>query len=104
MFVRQRVGQASVAQRLAIGEALEKGDEVLALVRRQGKGPQPGASDRIGGSIRAGVTGALVFAARERLAMKVGKPNRPLSLTKSSPPDETLHLLPSGHEWGASRE
>jgi len=39
---------------------------------------------------RAGVTGALVFAARERLAMKVGKPARPLSLPKSSSPDERL--------------
>jgi phosphoribosyl 1,2-cyclic phosphodiesterase len=37
---------------------------------------------------RAGVTGALVFAARERLAMKVGKPTRPLALPKSSPPDD----------------
>jgi len=45
---------------------------------------------------RAGVTGALVFAARERLAMKVGKPTRPLALPKSSP-------LPTGHETGASR-
>ena len=37
---------------------------------------------------RAGVTGALVFAARERLAMKVGKPARPLALPKSIPPDD----------------
>ncbi|HKB42180.1 MAG TPA: MBL fold metallo-hydrolase [Gemmataceae bacterium] len=33
----------------------------------------------------AGVTGALVFAARERLAMKVEKPTRPLALPAAAP-------------------
>ncbi len=44
---------------------------------------------------RAGLAGALVFAARERLAMKVGKPNRPLALPTSAP-------LMTGLERGAS--
>jgi hypothetical protein len=46
---------------------------------------------------RAGVTGALVFAARERLAMKVGKPTQPLALPTCSP-------LMTGQERGACRE
>jgi phosphoribosyl 1,2-cyclic phosphodiesterase len=45
----------------------------------------------------AGVSGALVFAAREQLAMKVGKPIRPLALP-------TNLLLTTGDERGASHD
>ena len=45
----------------------------------------------------AGVAGTLVFAARERLAMKVGKPARPLALPRSSP-------LTIGYETGVFSE